>query len=96
MAGLPAPTHAFIGGSSGNMREILECILEKNKDVRIVINSITLETISEVLGCIEELGLVEEETISVSVSKAKKVGRFHMMNALNPIFITTLNGKNEN
>jgi len=96
MAGLPTPTHAFIGGSSGNMREILGCILEKNKDVRIVINSITLETMSEVLGCIEELGLVEEETISVSVSKAKKVGRFHMMNALNPIFITTLNGKNEN
>ncbi len=27
---LPAPTHAFIGGSSGNMKEIVELLLEKN------------------------------------------------------------------
>ena len=27
---LPAPTHVFIGGSAGNMRQILEEILEKN------------------------------------------------------------------
>ena len=44
---LPVPTHAFIGGSSGNLKEIVALLLEKNQDVRIVINCITLETISE-------------------------------------------------
>lgn len=46
---LPVPTHAFIGGSSGNLKEIVALLLEKNRDVRIVINCITLETISEAL-----------------------------------------------
>ena len=27
---LPAPTHAFIGGSSGNLKEIVKLLLEKN------------------------------------------------------------------
>lgn len=27
---LPAPTHAFIGGSSGNMKEILKLLLDRN------------------------------------------------------------------
>lgn len=47
MEELPAPTHAFIGGSSGNMKEIVELLLEKNPQVRMVINCITLETVGE-------------------------------------------------
>ena len=46
---LPAPTHAFIGGSSGNLKEIVKLLIEKNPQVRIVINCITLETVSEAL-----------------------------------------------
>ena len=30
MVELPAPTHAFIGGSSGNMNEIIRLLLDKN------------------------------------------------------------------
>ena len=52
---LPVPTHAFIGGSSGNMKEIVELLLNKNPQVRIVINCITLETVGEALDCIREL-----------------------------------------
>lgn len=51
---LPVPTHAFIGGSSGNLKEIVALLLEKNRDVRIVINCITLETISEALEILKE------------------------------------------
>lgn len=29
MTELPAPTHAFIGGSSGNMQDIINLLLEK-------------------------------------------------------------------
>jgi precorrin-6x reductase len=89
---LPSPTHVFIGGSSGNMKEILSSILSKNPNARIIINSITLETIGDVLDSIETLNLYEEETISVSVSRSKKAGRYHLMNALNPVYITVLAG----
>ncbi|MBR4202685.1 MAG: precorrin-6A reductase, partial [Candidatus Methanomethylophilaceae archaeon] len=47
MSGLPVPTHAFIGGSSGNLKDIVGCLLEKNPDIRIVINSVTIETLEE-------------------------------------------------
>ena len=33
---LEAPTHVFIGGSSGNLREILLAVKEKNPDVQIL------------------------------------------------------------
>lgn len=47
MADLPAPTHAFIGGSKGNLGAIVEALLEKNPAVRIVINTVTVETEAE-------------------------------------------------
>jgi len=92
LTSLPPPTHVFIGGSSGNMREILSSIITKNPDTRIIINSITLETIGDMLDSIDALSLVEEETLSVSVSRSKKAGRYHLMNALNPVYITVLAG----
>ena len=44
MKGLEPPTHAFIGGSGGHMREIVAALLDANPHVRIVANAITLET----------------------------------------------------
>ena len=51
---LETPTHAFVGGSSGNLREIVQLLQRKNPDVRIVINAISLETVSEVMGLVDE------------------------------------------
>ena len=60
---LPVPTHAFIGGSSGNMKEIVELLIKKNLQVRIVINCITLETVGEALGCIRELAKQDRKSV---------------------------------
>lgn len=61
---LPAPTHAFIGGSSGNLKEIVKLLVEKNPQVRIVINCITLETVSEALETAKEFGFEEMKSCS--------------------------------
>ncbi|NLI73913.1 MAG: precorrin-6A reductase [Euryarchaeota archaeon] len=90
---LPTPTHAFIGGSSGNMREIIATLLEKNPQIRIVISAITLETINEVIECIEEFDLLEEEIINISISRAKLVGKYHLMTAQNPVHLIVCSGK---
>lgn len=90
---LPAPTHTFIGGSSGNMKDILSLLLEKNPEVRVVINCITLETVSETLECIKTLPLKEIDTVQVSVSRSKNVGRYHMMMGQNPVYIITCQGE---
>lgn len=93
LEGLPAPTHAFIGGSSGNLMEILKVLLEKNEHVRIVINCITLETISEALAAIREFAFEEAEVVQLSAARAKELGRYHLMMGENPIYIITCQKK---
>ena len=92
---LPVPTHAFIGGSSGNMKEIVELLLNKNPQVRIVINCITLETVGEALACIrglekQEIYECESEVVQLCASRSKNIGRYHMMMGENPIYIITV------
>ena len=94
--GLPAPTHVFIGGSSGNLPEIVKVILSGNRKARIVINCITLETVSETMECIRSLKEEdpsagwETEIVQLGVSRAKTAGRYHMMMGENPIYIITM------
>lgn len=89
MEALPAPTHAFIGGSSGNLKDIIRLLLEKNPEVKIVINCITLETVGEAMEAIRQFGFQERDIVQMSVSRSKEVGRYHMMMGENPIYIFT-------
>lgn len=86
---LPAPTHVFIGGSSGNLKDILRVVLDKNPYVKIVINCITLETVTEALSAIREFGFTQSEIVQLCASRAKALGRYHMMMGENPIYIIT-------
>lgn len=92
MRDLPVPTHAFIGGSSGNLKQILEMLLFKNKSVRVVINSVTLETLVETMNCVKELGFTEEDVICMNVSRGRRVGGYHLMTAQNPVYVVTCRG----
>lgn len=89
---LPAPTHAFIGGSAGNMREILALLLEKNPGIRIVATAITLESLAELSECIKRFPFAETEVISMTVAKSKKAGPYNLMTGQNPIYIFTMQG----
>lgn len=92
---LPAPSHVFIGGSSGNLREILELCLEKNPGVRVVINAITLETVSEANFCLKELPFADTEIVQLQAAKAKKAGPYQMMMGQNPVYIFSAHGREE-
>lgn len=86
---LPALTHAFIGGSSGNLKEIVALLLGKNPQVRIVINCITLETISEALDVLKEYDFQQREVVQLAASRSKEISRYHLMMGENPIYIIT-------
>ena len=92
---LPVPTHAFIGGSSGNLKEIVALLLEKNRDVRIVINCITLETISEALEILKEYDFADQEAVQLTASRSKEIGKYHLMMGENPIYIISCSGRGE-
>ncbi len=93
MEALPVPTHAFIGGSSGNMREILSCLLGKNPAVRVTINTVSMESIAEVMNLIDELQIRDPDIVQLSAAKSRELGNYHMMTAHNPVYIISFGGE---
>lgn len=89
---LPAPTHVFIGGSGGNLKEIIAAVLHKNPQAVIVVNTVTLETQTLVQACAEQFGFARFEAVCLNVQRANAVGNLHMMQALSPVWIFTLCG----
>lgn len=89
---LPVPTHAFLGGTGGNMEEILRTLLDKNPRIRIVLNAITLETVSQALGILKKLPFGEPDIACITVAKSKKAGPYHMMMGQNPVYVITAEG----
>lgn len=90
LEGLPAPTHVFIGGSGGNLKEILELLWKKSPHVRIVLNIISLDTLREVMEILKEHEFVKQEIVQVTVAKAKKLGSHQLMMGQNPVYVVTL------
>ena len=89
---LPAPTHVFIGGSSGSMIPIIEAALEKNPSVRVVMNTVTVESLGDVAEAVKALGLINEDYVQLSAARGRKLGRYHLMTAQNPVFIVSCDG----
>ena len=92
LSDLPSPTHVFIGGSGGNLREIMEAALSKNPAVRIVLNTVTAETFAEATAVFGTLPVKNEEIVELNVSRARKAGKYHLMTAQNPVYIIVCEG----
>ncbi len=92
LAGYPAPDRVFLGGSSGNMEEILDLVTELNPAVQLVINVIALESLSQAMAWFQKKGW-EPEVVCMQVSRAAKRGPYHMMQAQNPIYILAAQGQ---
>ena len=84
---LPVPTNVFIGGSKGNLREIIQSLADKKSGMRIVINAVSLETIAEVSNIADDFNISDFEAVCINVGKAKKIGGYHLMQANNPVYI---------
>lgn len=83
---LPAPTHVFIGGSGGNMEEILELARRKNPEVRVVATAIALETLAE-------LGRFPGADVTcLTAAQGKTLGSHTLMQGQNPVYIFTFQG----
>lgn len=91
LAGLPAPSRVFIGGSSGNLSSIIEAAIATGRVGRICMTTITLETLSEALAVLERFSLEDVNIVQLSVAKAKSLAGYHMMMANNPIFLISAN-----
>lgn len=84
---LPAPDRAFIGGSKGNLAQILELLVKKNPKVRVVVNAITIETMAEAVEQFKNLGFEDIDIVQIFAAHGKAAGSYHMMQGQNPVFI---------
>ena len=81
---------ALIGGSGGNLTKILDTIDRRLKNGgRIVLNCITIQTLSEALEYFKNHDNYKYEAIQVQINRLNQVGQYDMAKALNPIYIVT-------
>lgn len=92
LCGLDVPDRVFVGGSGGQLAQVLGAALQANPEVRVCVPIVTLETLSEALRWADELGLQDVEVVQVSVARSRKLGGHHLMQAQNPVFLVTANG----
>lgn len=90
---LPKATHAFIGGSKGNLKDILRTLQEINPTMRVTLNAISLETVTEMQNVLKELSICNLDISCVSVSKSREVGNYHLMQGQNPVYIYSFDFK---
>ena len=95
MKGLDPPTHAFIGGSSGELREILNALNDTGSGVHVVINAVSLETMAEIQSVLNDFIISDLSIEQISVSRSRELGSYHLMTAENPVMIAafTLGGR---
>ena len=84
---LPAPTHVFIGGSSGSLREIVDLILEKNPKARIVAAAVTLESVAELTGISRDFP--SRSVVCLSAARGREAGPYCLMAGQNPVYLFT-------
>ncbi len=82
-------TKLMIGGSNGNIENLIETgYLKLPIGGRIIITSIVLETATDAVHMLKELG-AEPEVVTLNVSRGTILDRGVMMKALNPITIVS-------
>jgi len=89
---LPVPTHVFIGGSGGEIGQILLEVFSKNPGARVVVNCITSETLAALQTALKRLPVQDVECIQVSVHREETLGNYHYLRGMNPVFIISFEG----
>lgn len=84
----PAPDAVFIGGSSGNLREILEQTALKNPAARIALTAVSLETLAQAVPLMEAY-CDDFQAVQIAVTRTKTVGRHTMPDVQNPVWLLT-------
>ena len=92
LADLPPLDAAFIGGSGGEMRSIVDEVLKKNPKARMVVSAIAIESLQTAMESFQAHGL-DYDVVQIGISRTRTVGGLHLLMAQNPIFILSAGGR---
>lgn len=88
LQGLPQPDRVFIGGSGGNLKQIMTLADEQlPAGGRIVVNAVVLETLIHAVEFMQSYNYEDTEITQISVAKTVDLGKLHMFKSQNPVFI---------
>lgn len=86
---LPDPDRVFIGGSGGNLWEILKRIDERLPAAgRVVLNAVTLDTLTAATEFFENAGY-QLEVVTVNIARTRPLTDYKLFEAHNPVFVIT-------
>ena len=80
----PTPDAVFVGGSGGELHEILQAAHRANPKARVCVSAISLETLHAAMA-----ELRDPEITQISVSRSRPAGQLHLLLAQNPVFLIT-------
>jgi precorrin-6Y C5,15-methyltransferase (decarboxylating) len=84
---LPDPDRVFIGGSGGQLEEIIDSVDRRLKQKgRIVINAVTLDTLTKSVEALEGHGYTVD-VACINVSRTRGLSEFKLFEAHNPVYI---------
>lgn len=84
---LPDPDRVFIGGSGGNLWELLEVIDERlSASGRVVLTASTLDTLVAATDFFENNGYVIE-VVTLNIARTSSETDYKMFEALNPVYV---------
>ena len=58
-----------------------------NDSMRIVITAVSLETIAQIKEILSAYPIANEDIVELQVNRSKVIGKYHMMQAENPVWI---------
>ncbi|MEG1917275.1 MAG: precorrin-6y C5,15-methyltransferase (decarboxylating) subunit CbiE [Oscillospiraceae bacterium] len=85
---LPVPDAVFVGGSGGELAEILQWVSASHPAARLCVSALALETLSTATETLTALGY-ETEVTQIAVSRTRTAGALHLLLAQNPVFLIT-------
>ena len=72
------------------MKEIIRSLKDKGREVRIVATAVTFETLNEIMEVMAEIPYSKVDIIQMNIAKTETIKQFHLIRALNPIFMTCI------
>ena len=84
---LPDPDRVFIGGAGGKLDEIIDCVSQRLRpEGVVVINAVTLDTLTRAVEFLEDQGFTVEATC-INVAKTRNLTEYKMFEAQNPVYV---------
>ncbi len=94
----PDPDAIFIGGSGGELNELITlCLQRLKKNGWLVMNFVTLENLSVATEALKQMKTEENiqwDVVQLQASRSQPILHMHRMNAENPVWIVCAQNQN--